>query len=223
MGISAYRLNLDTTSKNLAIYASLAAVWLVMASIWKVFSTYTQEKNERAGKDHRDLRAALHVLHAAVSEICKIDPGTSHQKLRATFHRVVPPLDQPENLEQIVNYVGGDSSGEGRKFSIRAGVTGKASRDGSPFAYHRVAGNDQECRKELKESWGYTEKDLKTLSLDRMSALAIPVFGVSSKQTIGVIYFDSTEKSLFREKKRQAAIVSACGGLSQYITERYAT
>ena len=221
MGISAYRFYADATTRDLALYSGVAALWLVVASIWKVTSTFLQEQSDRSGKDHRDLRAALHVLHAAVCDICKIDPSKRHERLRATFHRVVPPIDQPEHLEQIVNYIGGDSSGEGRKFSIRAGVTGKASRDCSPYVYHRVAGDNDQCKKELREAWGYTEKDLKTLSLDRMSAFAIPVLG-SRKQTIGVIYFDSTDKALFKEKKRQAAIVTACGGLSQYITERYA-
>ncbi len=220
MCISAYRFYADPNTRDFAYYSGIAALWLVLASIWKVISTYLQEKNDSAGKDHRDLRAALHVLYAAVCDVCKVDPNTRHQKLRATFHRVVPPIDQPEYLEQIVDYIGGDSSGEGRKFSIRAGVTGKASRDGSPYIYHRVAGDEQQCKKELKESWGYTDKDLRTLSLDRMSALAIPVLG-NGKQTIGVIYFDSTEKGLFKDKKRLAAIVTACGGLSQYITERY--
>jgi hypothetical protein len=222
MSVSAYRFYADETTRDVALFSGLAALWLVAASVLKIISTYLQEQSDRAGKDHRDLRAALHVLHAAVCDICKIDPATRHQRLRATFHRVVPPIDQPEHLEQIVNYIGGDANGEGRQFSIRAGVTGKASRDCSPYVYHRVAGDEKECKKELKEAWGYTEKDLKTLSLDKMSALAIPVLG-SSKQTIGVIYFDSTEKGLFKEKKRQAAIVTACGGLSQYITERYST
>lgn len=132
-------------------------------------------------------------------------------------------MDQPEHLEQIVNYVGGDGLGAGRTFSIRAGVTGKAARERTPYMYHRVSGDDAECRKELKEAWGYTDKDLKTLTMGRLSAFAIPVVDVTGQHAVGVIYFDSSEKSLFRDQRRQAAIVSACGGLSKYISERYST
>lgn len=222
-GLAAYRLYADPTTQNLALVSAGACAWLVVASALKVVSAYSQDRSDHAAKDHRDIRAAMHVLHATVAEICKLDLATSHEKLRATFHRVVPPPDQPEHLEQVINYVGGDGSGAGRTFSIRAGVTGKASRERVPYVYHRMTGDDKDCRRELKESWGYTDKDLKTLSMDRLSAIAIPVVGKASQHAVGVIYFDSTEKSLFRDKKRQAAIVAACSGLSHYISERYST
>ena len=78
-----------------------------------------------------------------------------------------------------------------------------------------------ECGK--KEPGGYTDRDIKNLTEGRYSAIAIPVTDVTGQHTVGVIYFDSDEKSLFRDKKRQAAIVTACSGLSKYISERYST
>ena len=213
----------DPATKLLAYFAGGAALWLVASSGLKVVSTYKQDLKDQSDKDHRDLRAAVHVLHSTVAGICKLDNATSHKKLRATFHRVVPPIDQSEQLEQLVNYVGGDGNGIGRKFSIRSGVTGKSAATLAPYTHHRLGGDDKDCRRELKESWGYTDKDLKSLSLDRFSALAIPVVAKNGTHAVGVIYFDSPDKSLFRDKMRLALIVTACDGLSKYISERYST
>lgn len=222
-GIAFLRLYDDPSTKWLAYLSSGAAVWLVFSSFLKVKAAYGQDERDHSEKDHRDLRAAVHVLHATVAGICKLDIATSHQKLRATFHRVVPPTDQSEQLEQLVNYVGGGDNGLGRLFSIRSGVTGKSAVTLEPHRHHRMSGDDKDCRRELKEAWGYTDKDLRSLSLDRFSALAIPVVAKSGAHALGVIYFDSTEKSLFRDNKRVNSIVTACDGLSKYISERYST
>lgn len=222
-GIAAYRLWGASGTEVLGYLSGTAAAWLVVASGLKVASAYNQDKADTSAKDHRDLRAALHVLHATAAVICKLDLAEKDAKLRVTFHRVVPPVDQPEDIEQIVDYVGGSGNGSGREFSIRSGVTGKAVRERSVYAYHRVTGDDAAYKKELKESWGYTDKDLKHLTEHRLSAIAVPVIDATGSHALGVIYFDSTEKSLFREKRRQAAIVAACSGLSKYISERYST
>ena len=222
-GIAAYRLFDSPQTVSLAWLSVAAAGWLTIALILKILSAHMQDIADHKAKDHGDIRAAMHVLHAAVAGACSLNMETRHERLRATFHRVVPPIDQPEQMEQITPYVGGSNNGAGRSFSIRSGVTGKAVRERSPYVYHRMSGDDAACKRELKEQWGYTDRDIKSLTEGRYSAIAIPVTDVTGQHTVGVIYFDSDEKSLFREKKRQTAIVTACSGLSKYISERYST
>jgi len=76
---------------------------------------------------HDGVYAAVSTLHVMLSEWCNKRKLTSN--IRATFHRVVPPINAPREIEQIINYAGADVGGVGRKFSVHTGITGRSVRE----------------------------------------------------------------------------------------------
>jgi hypothetical protein len=192
-------------------------VWLLGASTWKVMHARTQDEAATQKTSHDGLVGALHVLHTAIAHVCDI----KSEDLRVTIHRVVPPLDNSESIEQIVPYVGGNGGGAGRTFSLRSGITGLSIRLGKPVAASRVSDDESAYREELKDKWGYTEKEARALSPDRRSFMAVPIRG--KHHIRGVVYLDSTKRGAFESGGTGLAnsVVSACSGINQYCNARY--
>lgn len=202
--------------------AAVGALWLAIALLLKVRNAAAQDADSQAKKDHEGLRGAMHVLHATTGQICGIDPSKVHDQLRVTFHRVVDPANDPQELEQIVGYVGGKGGGEWRRFSIRAGVTGQCIRTKSPSAMHRPPSQDAMVyRRELARDWGFLEKDLQNVDLERQSFLSVPVMKPDTGHVLGVIYFDAKLNDMFTDEEVLGHIVQACGGVARYVNERY--
>jgi len=132
-GVSAYKFFLEPATVPLGWLSVAAAIWLIGATILKILNAREQDREAASKRDHEGLRAALWVLHSAASHACNLGPTVMEQQLRVTFHRVVPPLEKPEKIEQLTPYVGGANSGAGREFSVRSGITGKAIREKSVY------------------------------------------------------------------------------------------
>jgi hypothetical protein len=218
--IAALRFIQDKQTETVGYWSAAAAAWLFAASALKIAHARELDKDANAKRDHDGLRAAMLVLQSSAAAACGLDTANA-KKLRVTFHRVVPPLDKAEWIEQVVPYAGGDGGGEGRKFSVRSGITGRCIRMKSLYAMHRANADAAAYRKELEESWGYTHADAAAISTDVMSSLAVPVLDITSKHALGVIYFDSVEPNLFEPQDVQNAIFQACGGVTNYVSERY--
>ena len=201
-------------------YLCAGLVWLVVAQAIKVAVAYKQDAKDDEQRSHDGLQAALKVLHAAVHDLLlqksKDDPG-----LRATFHRVVPPLSDPAKLEQIVPYVGGSEDGEERTFPIHAGITGRAVRQKTIFLMARQSESDDQYRNELITDWNYTEADTRRMTMDRFSAMAIPVTDRTGQHVLGVIYLDAKRRNCFSSEDVQKLVVAAAGGITRYVGERY--
>lgn len=219
--VAAYRLWIDGATQTLGYWSAGAAVWLAGGSIVKVLHAKEQDKDAAAKQDHDGLRAALWVLHATAGHACGIDPGRTSQVLRVTFHRVVPPVENAQEIEQIVPYVGGAGNGSGRKFSIRSGITGRCIRTKQPLILHRDDNDVRVYRHALTDQWAYTEHDAAKVAEDRFSLMAVPVLDSSSQHALGVIYVDGTEKDMFVDDAVQSILIEACGGVTRYVSERY--
>ena len=202
------------------IYLAVGLVWLVVAQIFKVIAAYRQDAKDDELHSHDGLQAALTVLHAVVYDALiqknALDPG-----LRTTFHRVVPPLSEPEHLEQIVPYIGGHTTGDGRIFSISAGITGCAVREKQVLIMDRRGPSDEEYRKELIAEWHYTEATARKMTMDRFSAIAVPVKDKTGEQVLGVIFMDATRKNCFSSEDVQKLVIAATGGITKYVGKRY--
>src|SRR3546814_18699218 len=90
--------------------------------------------------------------------------------IRATFHRVVPPLGNATKIEQVIPYAGSTANGIGREFSINTGITGQAIRRRKPITMSSPVGTEADHRGELVADWGYTETQAQTLTQGRYSA-----------------------------------------------------
>lgn len=207
----------------LAAVSGCACLWLVFAAVVKVLHGNAQDKAVEAERSHDGLKAALHVLHRVVCHQAKVvDPKDGF--LRATFHRVVPPLNECEHIEQIVPYVGGDAragGGLGRKFSVRSGITGSTIRSRDVFIMNRQNDDPGAYKDELIKAWHYTAEDVKNLTMDRHSGMSIPILDKSGQHVLGVVYLDSSKKNLFSAAVMQKLVLAACSGISSYTSERY--
>jgi putative methionine-R-sulfoxide reductase with GAF domain len=208
----------DTAGLSLVSYG--IAGWLALAGSIKVWQAGALDRAAAEQSGHEGLTAALTVLHAATGHVCGIPPEELDERLRATVHRVVPPVDRPEFIEQLIPYVGGNGGGENRRFSVRSGITGKCVREKIAFIA-ALEGDEAARRRELREDWGYTDHDLKSLSMDRLSSMAVPILSADRQHAVGVVYLDSDQPDLFSAEDVQSSIIKTCGAVIAYVNERY--
>lgn len=219
-GAGAWKSSKSESDSDLWLYLVCGLVWLLIAQVFKVISAYKQDAKEDEQRSHDGLRAALKVLHAVVNDALA-QKSPEDPALRATFHRVVPPLSDPQQLEQIVPYVGGTGDGDGRSFSIRAGITGCAVRQKTVLIMDRQGQSDEEYKQELISEWHYTEVDARKMTMDRFSAIAVPVTNQTGEQVLGVIYIDAKRKNCFSSEDVQKLVIAASSGITQYVGVRY--
>jgi hypothetical protein len=216
---AAYNATLKPDTEALAPILWLGIGWLVVASLLKVLHAYSQDRDAKAQSEHGDLLSALNVL---VASILAEAGGTeaADNTVRATIHRVVPPLDKPSQYEQITPYVGGKGGEAFRLFSINTGIVGKVARTGEAFALARQSSDFNAYVQELTRDWGYTPAEAKQLTSDTMSSMAVPVYS-KERQVRAVVYIDSTRKNLFTTDEQKAVVAVGVKGIAAYFERRY--
>lgn len=198
------------------------AAWLVLASTAKVLHARSEDRQRRRTRDHDGLHAALHVLFATVCAAAGIaDAEQASGRVRLTIHRVVAKgrRGPPEELEQLLPYMGGPGNAAGRRFSIRSGIIGKAVRRKSAVVARRERADHEGFVGELVRDWAYTEHDARTLSPDRHAWMAVPVVG-PSREPVAVVYMDSSEPCFFTDEV-QDLVLAGCRGIAEYTMEAY--
>lgn len=159
------------------------------------------------------LRAAI-LTFAETQEICK---GADYRSsLRIALHRIAKEKDA-EFLEQVTDYVGGNRSGLGRRFPLRAGVIGKVALTGKVILATDMCGATDD---DLVHNWKYTKRELPTLSRDREELLGVPVKDPAASHVIGVLFIDSTLKGLLANDLITVLAVEASGAIAEYIDYR---
>lgn len=113
-GIGAYRLANEQATQSIGYWSAGIAIWLLFASMLKIVNARESDKDAEAKRNHDGLRAAILVLQASAGRACGLGPNNVND-LRVTFHAVVPPLANAQEIEQLVPYAGGDGGGEGRR------------------------------------------------------------------------------------------------------------
>jgi hypothetical protein len=199
-----------------------AAGWLLIASLIKILGAYAQDKEQKRQDDYEGLQGALYTLYGVAVSSVEMSGGSA-AGLRATLHRVEIPEKKgvpPETLEQLLPYVGGMGGPAGRTFSVRSGIVGKAVREKTTIAASRQSEDYQEYLADLVRDWAYTEEEARSLTSDRWSWLAVPIFGTDSRTVLAVAYLDSSERDLFTKEVREL-VYGACQGIAAYIAEVY--
>lgn len=141
--------------------ATATCVWLIVATLVRVASARAEDEKDGPAVIHEGLYAAVSTVHTMLSEWCqKRNFGAD---IRATFHRVVPPIREPREIEQIINYAGSSGEGVGRTFPIHTGITGRAIRNKKPLVMSSQNGTEEQLRTELVGEWGYTEAEARKL------------------------------------------------------------
>ncbi|WP_258231402.1 GAF domain-containing protein [Achromobacter pulmonis] len=199
--------------------ATAACVWLVLSAIVRIVIARAEDQKDGPDVVHEGLYAAVSAVHTLLSEWCtKRRCGAD---IRATFHRVVPPIHEPQEIEQIINYAGANGEGVGRTFSIHTGITGRAIRSKKPLVMSSQDGTEEQLRTELVREWGYTEAEARKLGPGRYSAMAVPVLDRSGQHPIGVIYFDSSDRALFERDDVVEIVGAGAKAISDFVTKRY--
>ncbi|WP_143220437.1 MULTISPECIES: GAF domain-containing protein [unclassified Achromobacter] len=206
------------------LFADLAlgvVVWVCLVSLLKIQIARRQDSKEAPEETHDGLYAAVSVAHAAIKNLIELQSDTEVD-LRATFHRVVPPLDNPQRLQQIIAYIGdSDSAGAGRTFSVNTGITGQAVRNKEPYIMESVAATEAEHRAELVADWGYTTAQVAQIKPGRITAAALPVLDRSGQHVLGVLYLDSSVPRIFSESQSWQMLVAIGDAVGDYVTRRY--
>jgi hypothetical protein len=125
----------------------------------------------------------------------------------------------PEQLEQLLPYMGGPGSPPGRRFSIRSGIIGKAAREKSFVAAVRQNADHEAFVRELITHWAYPEHEARTLSPDRRAWMAVPIVSPNGV-TYAVVYLDSREPAFFSQHVKDT-VLTCCAGLTTYVLEVY--
>jgi hypothetical protein len=204
----------------IAWLAAGGAAWLTLGCFLEWLAARAHDREESVAHGHEGLTAALMVLQTVAGQACGIAPADLDDHLRVTFHRVVEPIDNPEEIEQLVDYVGGSHSGAGRKFDVHCGITGRAIRDKSLYTANARA-DAAEWNRELVSNWGYTDANVRKLTMDRNSLIAVPVLSSRGRHAIGVVYLDSDLRNLFDAPGVEEMILRACAGIANYVNRRY--
>lgn len=191
----------------------VAAIVLALTiGIVKVAIEVARCKKRKRKDSPQDLTACLWVLYGTVCRKCGISEE-DQQTLRVTIHRL-----DGEHLEQCVPYIGGDGSGEGRRFSKRSGIIGRAVVTKQPLVGTRTNGDTNKFHDELAQVWHMPADEAKKVSQDRWSWMAVPLRGRSEPPA--VVYLDSSRPDFFTNEI-QELVVGACQGVAAFIQQRY--
>ena len=193
------------------------------------------EKQIRADKDQKEAETRKQMtLLGATQVLCQLlrnekglPSSVNDGKIRVTIHRV--ELDSSEHggqIQQMLPYVGGSGGSAGRFFSIKSGIIGKVVRTKQAYSDSRQTGVYGTYKEELIQKWGYTEQEAVERQTDRLSWMAVPLFGQrnpqASEEVIGVIYIDADTPDFFDEET-QKFVISGCSGIKQNVDEVFAT
>ena len=211
----------DPRNRAFGWWLAVGALWLLAASAAKVLHARAQDREHRRADEYEGFRAALHVLFTAVCEAAGLSGADcTNGRVRITIHRVVPNgKSGPEQLEQLLPYMGGPGSPPGRRFSIRSGIIGQAARRKSAIVAERESAEYEGFVIHLVRDWAYTEDDARKLSPDRHAWMAVPILR-PGEGTVAVVYLDSRETGFFTEPL-QRLVLTICGGINAYTVEAY--
>jgi hypothetical protein len=212
----------DRHKQTFGIWLLAGVLWMGVASIAKVLHARAQDRERKQGDEYAGFRAVVHVLFSAVCEAAELSgDDRANGTVRLTIHRVVPDTRgaPPEELEQLLPYMGGPGSPPGRRFSIRSGITGKAARWKSAVVAERENADYETFVGDLVREWAYTEHDARKLSPDRQTWMAVPLLHPRDG-TMAVVYLDSRDPGFFTEPL-QELVLTICRGVDTYTVEAY--
>ena len=159
-------------------------------------------------------------LHRQIRGLCD-DVGEADGVVRIAVHKVHhdPKTNEPVELEQVINYVGGEGGPLGRCSPVRSGITGVAVRMRLPVDAVRESQDDDEAVGEFVFSWGFTRREAQRLAAGRWAWMAVPI--VAENRVVGVVFLDSSRPALFSSVAVRDAVTAQCETLAELVAEMY--
>lgn len=200
----------------------VSLIFLVIGTTLKILRGRSKDKEQQSKNSYDGLLGALHGVYGHLkAHLGLTDTETDRKRLRVTLHRVISPTrlgSAPDELEQLLPYLGGRGGPAGRRYSTRSGLVGLAVRDQSIIVAQRQNADYEAFLRELVQEWSYTPEEARALTLDRQAWMAVPIPGASG--IVAVVYLDSDQRDFFTPELQQL-IVLACQGVASYIDARY--
>lgn len=198
-------------------FLSGVAVITFLLSAYKCYQAFLEHRHSISHPWEHGVFSALKVMQKAVSQRSAVVLGT--EEVRIAAYRVVPPIKNPGQVEQLIDTLGGAIGTAGRRFPVGQGITGRAIRTGDLMRLHRPAGETSESYVNmLKAEYGYTAQEANEVSKDRRSMLAVPITG-SGGDTVAVLYLDSVKCDVF-DADVVDCVLACTQGVRAYLSER---
>jgi hypothetical protein len=176
-----------------------------------------------------DLAGCLHTLLAVLTFAAEAAYAQEHAddddaapftdpRLRIT---VLIPIDDGQDLEQVLNYVGDGRGGStvGRVFPAQSGIAGRAFREKAPWKGTRSR-TETTYVQELVKRWQYTEADARARDQESLSWMAIPLVDENTKRVEAIVFLDAVSEDLFTGFVKDLAL-NACAGIALFASLRY--
>lgn len=182
----------------------------VLLATWQKLALQVKSKSQ--AQNPHELTGCLHTLHEILRSSLEEETDPC---LRLTVHLVIENGNQ---IEQVLDYVGDDRGGGGRRFRAACGITGNAIKSKAFVVATRQNDDYSRYLKELVEAQGYREEEAKKLNPATMSWVALPL--VESQKVVALIYCDATVRDFF-SPERQLLIQGAGAGTARFVAQRY--
>jgi hypothetical protein len=202
----------------------VVAVVVFACLILKSIRSYRKSRKYEPPEQPQELAMWASTLHQQLRSLRK-DIGEHDGSIRVTILKVHrhPRHGGPDELEQIVDYVGGPGGKVGRRLSARAGVSGAAARLNRPhpIGAQRKSMDESEAVQEFIRRWGFTHEEALQLSPGRRAWMSVPIF--ADGRAIGVVYLDSGQADIFVAdgQKIANAVIAQCKHLVNHVARLY--
>lgn len=207
-------------AENLKEDAKIDKKWIILVAAAVCFLSVIKSSlsfiDRRKSKSTHELEGCLHALHSVLV-------GASKTTVRVTIYVPVKRFGGDEELEQIINYVGGVSKYKaGRRISCLTGVAGLAYRTGEMKVVERKSTDYESFVKELVGEWGFTDQQAREVNPATYSWLAMPLVQlINGKDRVdGVVFIDSQDKTFFTAEKKEIILYAAIG-IARFIGIKY--
>jgi hypothetical protein len=211
-------------------FAGFLFVIYILSNLLKLSNASEKDKEEGGAKIPKEFEAMLTVLHSSVIQDDNFN--SADNDIRITIWRVVPPKkingkakgkpEEPTDLEQATEYVGGDGGPAGRRHSVHSGLIGKAYRERAVLFATRSTASDADFKQELISVYAYTKSQASEQRMDRWSWMAVPLNpDGTSKNTVGVVFLDAAKPNSFDDPSFQKRIIDGCNGIASFVKNNY--
>jgi hypothetical protein len=203
-----------STDRNVRFILGVTIGLSLFFFVLRLLQAWYKDNRNSARESPSDLSGCMHVIWSQINLLCggDLDP----KQLRLTLFRV-----NGEELEQCIDYVGGDDANgkAGRTFSLRSGIIGKVALTGNPVLAQRTDKDYERFLTEMAAEWHIPIAEGRNLRTDRWSWFGVPIKSETGS-TIGIIFCDSNVENFFTEPVQQA-IIAGAHGVSAYVHHRY--
>jgi hypothetical protein len=164
----------------------------------QVISTY-----DGVAKQYKIAETLDSIVKGPIEAFFSAAGKTKPADLRCTVH--VQDMLFDSSLYQLIDYIGKDSGGSGRAWSVRRGLIGRSWRMEQP----QVKGTVTNEANKLIDEWGFTKKEAE--SPDQRQTMLCYLLKGQNQSPVAMIYLDAKEANAFGNEQQMNNLLTAIG------------